>query len=188
MIPKWCHWPLLLGLAIWTHWLGGMNEQAIHDGLILLTVYWWKHTYTNLTCRIPTYKMEESSATLPYGRHMKMDCTKNKRKRKVKEESKSIKEENEELKVNNAPVNEQIGHWNLIKKWHKRVDYVTVKQQSILLWVTILSVQCAVIGGIFCYRSLLAILRRKIGEPRKKIRNLNGFEYRYLSDLKVPYF
>ena len=45
-----------------------------------------------------------------------MDCTKNKRKRKVKEESKSIKEENEELKVNNAPVNEQIGHWNLIKK------------------------------------------------------------------------
>jgi hypothetical protein len=60
--------------------------------------------------------MEESSATLPYGRHMKMDCTKNKRKRKVKEESKSIKEENEELKVNNAPVNEQIGHWNLIKK------------------------------------------------------------------------
>jgi hypothetical protein len=47
---------------------------------------------------------------------------------------------------------------------------------------------CAVIGGIFCSLSLSAILRKKIGEPRKETRNLNVFEYMYLSDLKVPYF
>jgi hypothetical protein len=40
----------------------------------------------------------------------------------------------------------------------------------------------------FCYPSLLAILRKKIGKPRKEIGNLNGFEYRYLSGPKVPYF
>jgi hypothetical protein len=28
---------------------------------------------------------------------------------------------------------------------------------------------------------------KKIGEPRKKIINLNGFEYRYLNGLKVPH-
>jgi hypothetical protein len=43
-------------------------------------------------------------------------------------------------------------------------------------------------GGIFCYRSLLAILKKKIGKPTKEIGNLNGFEYMYLSDPKVPYF
>ena len=50
------------------------------------------------------------------------------------------------------------------------------------------SVQCAVIGGIFATCSLVAILRKKIGEPRKEIGNPNGFEYRYLNDLKVQYF
>jgi hypothetical protein len=40
----------------------------------------------------------------------------------------------------------------------------------------------------YCHSSLLAGLRKKIGEPRKKIRNLNGFEYRYLNGLKVPYY
>ncbi len=52
----------------------------------------------------------------------------------------------------------------------------------------ILSHQCAVVGGIFCHRSLSAILRRKIGKPRKELRNLNGFEYMYLSDLKNTIF
>jgi hypothetical protein len=27
-----------------------------------------------------------------------------------------------------------------------------------------------------------------LGEPKEEIRNLNGFEYMYLSGLKVPYF
>jgi hypothetical protein len=40
----------------------------------------------------------------------------------------------------------------------------------------------------FCYCSLLAILRKNIGKPMKKIRNLNGFEYRYQIGLKVSYY
>jgi hypothetical protein len=40
----------------------------------------------------------------------------------------------------------------------------------------------------FCYCSLLAISRKKIGKSRKEIRNLNGFEYRYISGLNVPYY
>jgi hypothetical protein len=88
--------------------------------------------------------------------------------------------------VNNTPVDGWIGHWNVVKKQYEGVEYIAVKQWSDYLWVTILSVQCAVIGGIFCHCSLLAILRRKIGKPRKEIRNLNGFEYRYLHDLTVP--
>jgi hypothetical protein len=40
----------------------------------------------------------------------------------------------------------------------------------------------------YCYRSLVAILRKKIGKPRKEIRNLNGFEYKHLNGLKVPYY
>jgi hypothetical protein len=52
----------------------------------------------------------------------------------------------------------------------------------------ILSAQFAVVGSIFCYRSLSAILRKKIGKHKEEIGNLNGFECRYLSDLKVPYF
>jgi hypothetical protein len=43
-------------------------------------------------------------------------------------------------------------------------------------------------GGIFCCCSLSAILRRKIGKPKEEIGNLNGFEYMYFSDIKVPYF
>ncbi len=42
--------------------------------------------------------------------------------------------------------------------------------------------------GIFCHRSLSAILKKKIDKPMEEIRNLIGFEYMYLSDLKVPYF
>jgi hypothetical protein len=40
----------------------------------------------------------------------------------------------------------------------------------------------------FCYPSLLAILRKKIGKPRKEIGDLNGFEYRYLNGFKVPHY
>jgi hypothetical protein len=38
------------------------------------------------------------------------------------------------------------------------------------------------------HRSLSAILRRKIGELKEEIGNLNGFEYMYFTDLKVPYY
>jgi hypothetical protein len=41
----------------------------------------------------------------------------------------------------------------------------------------------------YCHSALLAILlRKKIGKHRKEIGNLNGFEYRYLNGLKVPYY
>jgi hypothetical protein len=42
--------------------------------------------------------MEEASETVPYDRHVKKDQAKNKRKREIQEESKSIKEQNEGLK------------------------------------------------------------------------------------------
>ena len=90
--------------------------------------------------------------------------------------------------MSDTPVEEQIGGWNVSKKQYTEVEYVPVKKQSDLLSVTIMSGRCAVIGGIFCHRSLLAILRRKIGKPKEEIGNLNGFEYMYLSDFKVPYF
>jgi hypothetical protein len=45
-----------------------------------------------------------------------------------------------------------------------------------------------VVVGIFCHHSLSAILRKKICMPKEEIRNLNGIECMYLSDLKVPYF
>ncbi len=52
----------------------------------------------------------------------------------------------------------------------------------------ILSVQCAVVGGIFHHRSLSAIPRKKISEPKEEIENLNGFEYMYLINIEVPFF
>jgi hypothetical protein len=44
------------------------------------------------------------------------------------------------------------------------------------------------LGAMFHHRSLSGILRKKIGKPKEEIGNLNGFEYMYLSDLKIPYF
>jgi hypothetical protein len=44
------------------------------------------------------------------------------------------------------------------------------------------------VGNIFHHRPLSAFLRKKIRKPGEEIKNLNGFEYMYLSDLKVPYF
>jgi hypothetical protein len=70
--------------------------------------------------------------------------------------------------LTDAPVDECIGCWNMIKKHYKEVEYVAVKWRSQLFWGTILSVWCAVIGGIFCYSSLSAIPRKKIGKPKKK--------------------
>jgi hypothetical protein len=34
----------------------------------------------------------------------------------------------------------------------------------------------------------LSYPKKETGKPRKEVGNLNGFEYRYLSDLKVTYF
>ncbi len=56
----------------------------------------------------------------------------------------------------------------------------------IVLQFYLFGVRLLVVGGIFCHRSLSAILRKKLGKPKEEIGNLNGFEYMYLSDLKVP--
>jgi hypothetical protein len=87
-----------------------------------------------------------------------------------------------------APVDERIGHWNIVEKQYIRVEYVVVKITK-LLFVSYNSI-CSMCCGWwhFCYHSLLAFLRKEIGKPRKEIGNLNGFEYRYLNDLKVTYF
>ncbi len=90
--------------------------------------------------------------------------------------------------VTNAPVGEQISCWNMVKKWYEEVECVAVKISKLSILCYDSSVCGAVVGGIFCHRSLLTILRKKIGEPKEEIGNLNGFEYMYLSDLKVPYF
>jgi hypothetical protein len=76
----------------------------------------------------------------------------------------------------------------MIKKQYKEVEYVAVKMTKLVVmsYDSIFSMCC--LGGIFCYRSLLAIRRKKIGECKEEIGNLNGFEYMYLSDLKVSYF
>jgi hypothetical protein len=50
--------------------------------------------------------------------------------------------------VYNTPVDEQIYHWNVVEKQYKRVEFVEVITR-LLLYVTILSGQCAVVSGIF---------------------------------------
>jgi hypothetical protein len=90
--------------------------------------------------------------------------------------------------VTNAWVDEQIGCLNTVKKQYEEVEYVAVKimKLSIICYDSICSMCC--LGGIFCHCSLSAIPRKKIGKPKEENGNLNGFEYMYLGDLKVPYF
>jgi hypothetical protein len=88
----------------------------------------------------------------------------------------------------NAPVDERIGCWNTVEKQCEEFEYVTVKitKLSFICYNSICLMCC--LGGIFCHCSLSAIRRNKIGKPKEEIGILNGFEYMYLSDLKVPYF
>jgi hypothetical protein len=65
-------------------------------------------------------------------------------------------------------------------------DSVKITKLFVISYNSICSMCCP--GGIFCHRSLPAILKKKIGEPKEVIKNLNGFDYMYLSDLKVLYF
>jgi hypothetical protein len=76
----------------------------------------------------------------------------------------------------------------VVENQYKEVEYVTVKiRKLVIMTYNSICLMCC-LGGIFCHHSLSAILRKKIGEPKKEIANINGFEYMYLSDLKVPYF
>ncbi len=76
-------------------------------------------------------------------------------------------------------VGNQIGGWN---------NWWTIKSYEKLWLVHIcFYLSCCCWWWHYCHNSLLASLRKKIGNPRKKIRNLNGFKYRYLNVLKVKY-
>jgi hypothetical protein len=90
--------------------------------------------------------------------------------------------------VTDAPVDEHIIHWNMVKKQYEEVKHLAVKKTklSFISYDSICLMCC--LGGLFCHLSLSAIPRKKIGKPKEEIRNLNGFEYMYLSNLKVPYF
>jgi hypothetical protein len=70
----------------------------------------------------------------------------------------------------------------------KRVEYFKVVKTKLTGLYNYLI--CSMCGhqSIFCHRSLSAFLGKKLGKPTEEIKNLNGFEYMYLSDLKVPYF
>ena len=87
-----------------------------------------------------------------------------------------------------APVDERIELWNVLKKQYKEVESVAVK-------ITIL--------GILCYNSICSMCSRPlhilpllplnypektIGKPKEENEHLNLFEYMYLSDPKVQYF
>jgi hypothetical protein len=76
----------------------------------------------------------------------------------------------------------------MVKKQFEEVECVAVKITKL---------------GILCYDSIcsmchyrwhilpllpLSYSEKNIGKPKEEIRNLNRFEYMYLSDLKVPYF
>jgi hypothetical protein len=88
--------------------------------------------------------------------------------------------------MTNAPVDKQISCWNTVKRQYKEVECVAVKimKLSIICFNSIYLMCC--LGGILCHHSLSAIPRKKIGNPNEEIGNLNGFEYMYLSNLKVP--
>jgi hypothetical protein len=84
--------------------------------------------------------------------------------------------------VLSAPVKEQIGGWNILKS---DTEVVMLRQNNKVIYYEL---RFCLVDVRFCHRSLSAILRRKIGKPKEEIGNLNGFEYMYLSDLKVLYF
>jgi hypothetical protein len=89
--------------------------------------------------------------------------------------------------VTDAPVDEWVGHWNTAKKQYEVVEYVAVKIAKLLIMSDNSICLMCCLGGIFCHCSLSAILRKKIGKPKKEIGSLNGFEYVYLSEVILKY-
>jgi hypothetical protein len=90
--------------------------------------------------------------------------------------------------VTNAPEDERIGCWNMVKKRYEEVEYVAVKITKLVNYELQFYLFDVLSRWHICHCSLSAILRKKIGRPKEEIGNLNGFEYTYLNDLKVPYF
>ncbi len=93
--------------------------------------------------------------------------------------------------VLNAPVEEQIGGWNVLIKQYTEVEYVVVKRKYFIILsynsrFCLVDVQASVVylANAPSQLSWEGIL----GEPKEEIGNLTGFEYMYLSNLKLPYF
>ncbi len=96
------------------------------------------------------------------------------------------------VKLLNTPVEEQIGGWKVDINWYtEEVEYVVVKTKYFIIVrynsrFCLIYVQASVVylANAPSQLSWEGIL----GKPKEEIRNLNGFEYMYLSNLKVPYF
>jgi hypothetical protein len=88
--------------------------------------------------------------------------------------------------VTYTPVDGRIGCWDIVEKQYERVEYVLVRIMKLKLLVTSLSVNVLWLVA-FLLPLPLSYPKKEIGKPRKEIQNLNGFVYRYLSGLKVPY-
>ncbi len=89
----------------------------------------------------------------------------------------------------NTPVEEQIGGCNVGKEQFTEVEHVAVKMKNFIMSynsgfylvnVRALEVYFANAPSQLCQEGIL-------GKPKEEIGNLNGFEYMYLSNLKVPY-
>ena len=94
------------------------------------------------------------------------------------------------IKLLYAPVEEWIGGWNVYKKQYTEVEYVMVKMKYFIMSYNseffLVNVQASVV--YFTNAPSQHFWEEKLGKPKEDIRNLNGFEYMYLSNLKVPYF
>jgi hypothetical protein len=71
--------------------------------------------------------------------------------------------------VMNALVDEWIGSWNVVTKQYEEVEYIAVKiTKLVFMSYNSVCLMCC-LGGIFCHRSLSAILRKKIGKLKEEI-------------------
>ncbi len=76
--------------------------------------------------------------------------------------------------VKYALVGERIGGWYSILKARSNILMIALVMKYLKLCYDSVWSMCGCWWHI-CYRSLLAILRKKVGEPREESRNLYGF-------------
>ncbi len=90
----------------------------------------------------------------------------------------------------NAPLEERIGGWSVDKKRYTKVEYVVVKTKYFIMSYNsgFCLVNVRALAVYFVNAPSQVFCEGKLGKPMEEIGNLNGFEYMYLSDHKVPYF
>ncbi len=93
--------------------------------------------------------------------------------------------------LSDTPVEEWIGGWNVHITRYTEVEYVAVKTKYFIV-VSYSSRFCLVnVQALAVYLANAPFQlswEGILGKPKEEIGNLNGFEYRYLINLKVPYF